>query len=160
STTDLAWLNDEKLRPQMNRAVSGAYPPGSIFKIVVAVAALEAHVLDPSASHHYQGYWPMPDRPIDDTAPPGDYDFKRGFKRSSNAYFIDHGLKTGRARIVSMAKRFGLGQSTGIPLGPDIAGYLPDEHHLSVRRAQRDPWTDGDTALLSSGQGALRSEGP
>jgi penicillin-binding protein 2 len=154
---EFAALNDEKQRPQMNRAVSGAYAPGSIFKIIVALAALEAGVLEPGASYHYLGYWPMGSRgdPIDDTAPAGNYDFRRAFKRSSNAYFIDHGLKTGRARIVAMSERFGLGRPTGFALGAEAAGYLPDDEHLIRLRAQRDPWTEGDTAHLSIGQGAL-----
>ncbi len=151
-----ARLNDEKLRPQMNRAISGAYAPGSIFKIVVGLAAMEAGVLDPNARHDYLGYWPMPGRrPINDTAPAGSYDFKRAFKRSSNAYFIDHGLKTGRARIVAMSRRLGLGERTGIELGPEAPGLLPDDEFVARQRRRRDAWTDGDTANLSIGQGAL-----
>lgn len=157
SPEEYARLNDEKLRPQFNRAVSGAYPPGSIFKIVVALAALEAGVLDPSAIHTYHGYWSMGPRstPIDDTAPPGDYDFKRAFKRSSNAYFIDHGLKTGRSRIVAMGQQFGLGRATGLPIGPEPRGFLPDDAYLARLRLARDPWTEGNTAHLSIGQGPL-----
>lgn len=155
SVEQLAWLNDERLRPQMNRAVSGGYPPGSIFKIIVGLAALDAGVLNPSLKHTYLGYWPMPGRSINDEAPPGDYDFNRAFKKSSNSYFIDHGLKAGRARIVEMATRFGLGQPTGILLGPEARTVLPDEAYVSQRRGRRDPWTEGDTANLSIGQGAL-----
>ncbi|MBL9138247.1 MAG: hypothetical protein JNK85_20430 [Verrucomicrobiales bacterium] len=154
---EFARLNDAKLRPQMNRAVSGAYAPGSIFKIIVGLAALESGVLDPRESHHYLGYWPLPGnaRSIDDTAPAGDYDFKRAFKRSSNAYFIDHGIKTGRSRIVAMARRFGLGQKTGVPIGPEVSGFLPDDDYVAELKDRRDPWTEGDTAHLSIGQGAL-----
>jgi penicillin-binding protein 2 len=157
SVDEFAYLNDETLRPQMNRAVSGAYPPGSIFKIVVGLAALESGVLDPGASRHYLGYWPMGPhaRPIDDLAPPGDYDFKRAFKLSSNAYFIDHGLKAGRGRIVAMARRLGLGEAAGLRLGAETAGFLPDDAHVGRRRSARDPWSDGDTAQLSIGQGAV-----
>ncbi|MCC7374793.1 MAG: hypothetical protein IT581_09060 [Verrucomicrobiales bacterium] len=154
---EFARLNDPKQRPQMNRAVSGAYAPGSIFKVIVGLAAMEAGVLDPRESHHYLGYWPLPGngRSIDDTAPPGDYDFKRAFKRSSNAYFIDHGIKTGRTRIVAMARRFGLGQKTGLPIGPEAPGFLPDDDYVNKLKDRRDPWTEGDTAHLSIGQGAL-----
>ncbi|MBX3745910.1 MAG: hypothetical protein KF833_11435 [Verrucomicrobiae bacterium] len=150
-----ARLNDETLRPQMNRAVSGAYAPGSIFKIVVGLAALEAGVLDPQARHTYPGYWPVGDRRINDTAPAGEYDFRRAFIRSSNAYFIDHGLKTSRARIVAMSERFGLGTPTGVSLGAESRGFLPDEAFVARRRAQRNPWTEGDTCHLSIGQGPI-----
>jgi penicillin-binding protein 2 len=154
---EFAELNDEKQTPQMNRAVSGRYAPGSIFKIVVALAALEAGTLDPDAWKHYLGYWPMGPKspPMKDTAPAGEYDFKRAFKRSSNAYFADHGTRTGRERIVEMARRFGLGKPTGFPIGVEAATDLPDETYLEKLRVMRDPWTDGDTANLSIGQGAL-----
>jgi penicillin-binding protein 2 len=155
SREEFARLNDEKLRPQWNRTISGAYAPGSVFKPIVGLAALEAGVLDPDAKHAYPGYWPIGNRRIDDTAPAGDYDFKRAFKRSSNAYFIDHGLRAGRARIVAMAQRFGLGESTGFDLGPEASGFLPDDAHVAASRRKRDPWTETKTAFLSIGQGAL-----
>lgn len=150
-----ARLNDEKMTPQMNRSVSGAYAPGSIFKIIVGLAALEAGFLDPEQNKHYLGYWPMPGHSIDDLAPAGDYNFKRAFKKSSNSYFIDHGLQAGRARIVAMAKRFGLGQGTGFILGPEARGILPDDAYVRRTQKQGDPWTEGDTAQLCIGQGAL-----
>ncbi len=153
--TEMARLNDEKLRPQMNRAVSGAYPPGSVFKIIVALAGLEQGVIKPQAKHHYLGYWQSAGRTIDDTAPPGDYDFKRAFKRSSNAYFIDHGVQVGRARIVAMSERLGFGSRTGFEIGAESAGFLPDEDYLAKLRIARDPWTEGDTENLSIGQGPV-----
>lgn len=157
TTEEFAELNDEKLRPQMNRAVSGAYPPGSIFKVVVGLAALEAGVLDPEESRHYLGYWPMGSKtqPIKDTAPAGYYDFKRAFKRSSNAYFIEHGLRAGRERIVAMAEQFGLGSKSGYLLGTEARTMLPDAAYLERLRAQREGWTEGNTAQLSIGQGPL-----
>ncbi len=157
SNEEFAVLNDDRLRPQMNRAVSGAYAPGSIFKVIVGLAALEAGVLDPLESYEYLGYWPMGPRtpPIKDTAPAGFYDFKRAFKRSSNAYFIDQGLKAGRERIVAMSEQFGLGEKTGFPLGTEVRGYLPNRENLDRMRSMGDRWTEGDTAQLSIGQGAV-----
>ena len=157
SEAQYAELSDERLRPQMNRAVAGAYAPGSIFKVIVGLAGLEAGLLDPEEERHYLGYWPTGPRtrPIEDLAPAGYYNFKRAFIRSSNAYFIDHGLKVGREKIVSMAERFGLGRPTGFALGTESRGYLPDQAVIERRRALRDPWTEGDTAQLSMGQGAL-----
>ncbi len=157
STEEYARLNDEKMAPQMNRAVSGKYAPGSIFKIVTGLAALDGGVLDPLATNYYLGYWAWPNgaRSIDDLAPAGFYDFKKAFKRSSNAYFIDYGLKAGRARIVAMAKRFGLGDTTDFLLGPESRGDVPDADYVRRTEKQGDPWTDGDTAQLSIGQGAL-----
>ena len=157
SPEEFAVLSDERLRPQMNRVVSGAYAPGSIFKVVVGLAALEAGVFDPDESKHYPGYWPLGPKspPIKDLAGAGHFDFKRAFKRSSNAYFIDCGIRAGRERIVAMADRFGLGRKSGYVLGSEVRGYLPDRENLEKLRARGDPWTEGDTALLSIGQGAL-----
>ncbi|MFN0069560.1 MAG: penicillin-binding transpeptidase domain-containing protein [Limisphaerales bacterium] len=148
-------LSDERLSPQLNRAVHGAYPPGSIFKILVALAGLEAGVIDPGAVHAYEGFYKLGRQIIDDTAPPGDYDFKRAFKRSSNAYFIDHGLRLGPEAILAMGRRFRLGERTGIELGGENPGFFPDEEFLRSLRSRRTPWNDGATANLAIGQGYL-----
>ncbi len=157
STEDYAVLSDERLRPQMNRAVSGAYAPGSIFKVVVGLAALEAGVLDPNEPRTYPGYWSLGPRtpPIKDSAGPGTFDFKKAFKRSSNAYFIDYGIQAGRERIVNLSRKFGLGEKTGYPLGAEVRGFLPDRENVDRMRARGEVWTEGQTALLSIGQGAI-----
>ena len=85
-----------------------------------------------------------------DTAQPGDYDFRRAFKRSSNAYFIEHGLLVGRDAIVRMAGLLHFGERTGIPLAQDSRGIIPTREWL---QQQRLPWRDGDTGNLSIGQG-------
>lgn len=148
-------LNDERQSPQLNRAVNGAYPPGSIFKILVALAGLEAGVMDPAAVHAYEGFFKLGRQLINDLAPAGDYDFKRAFKRSSNAYFIDHGLRLGPEAIFDMGRRFRLGRRTGIALGSENAGFFPDEAFLRSLKSRRTPWNDGATANLSIGQGYL-----
>ena len=82
-------LDDPKLTPQLNRAVNGAYPPGSTFKIITGIACLEDG-LDPYAKFDSPGeYRATPtSRPIADTAGSGLFDFERAFYRSSNTYFI------------------------------------------------------------------------
>jgi len=146
-----AQLNDEALRPLANRAIYGSYPPGSIFKIVVGLAALEAG-LNPTNIITSPGYATVGvgNRPIDDTAPAGDYDFKRALKLSCNKYFVDVGVWAGLDRIVAMARQFHLGERTGIHLRPESAGVLPTREWI---RENRGAWFDGDTANLSIGQG-------
>ena len=99
-------LNDEDMRPQINRATQENYAPGSIFKTVVALACLESG-LNPNASYRVQ---PDPANPAKgcifvgrekkrDTAPPGDYNFRRALLRSSNAYYqAGPEAASGRAR--------------------------------------------------------------
>jgi penicillin-binding protein 2 len=144
-------LTNETLRPMFNRAVLGTYAPGSIFKIIVGLAALEA-----GWSHTNiitsPGYAQVANHPMHDTAPAGDYDFKRALKLSCNKYFVDAGLWVGLDRIVAMAQRFQFGQKTGIDLRPESAGVLPTREWI---RENRGAWFDGDTANLSIGQGDI-----
>ncbi len=144
--------NDEELTPMLNRAIYGGYPPGSIFKIIVALAAYDAGVLNPTNIYRSEGRYLLGRRSIGDTAPAGDYDFKRAFIKSSNSYFIDHGLRAGPERILSLSQRFHLGERTGIPLGQDSRALLPTREWQAQNRRT---WGPGDTANLSIGQGDL-----
>jgi penicillin-binding protein 2 len=118
-------LNDPKYKPQFNRAVSGAYPPGSTFKIITSVACLEDG-LDPNETFDSPGeYRASPtSRPIHDTAGPGRFNFKEAFYRSSNTYFIMKG-KDHLRKILEVAKRFHLGEKTGISTHQEVAGDIP-----------------------------------
>ena len=152
---DWARLNDEVLTPQFNRVLQGTYHPGSIFKIVVALAGFEAGVFDPSYEVHNPGYSQVGGRRIkDNNAPIGDYDFIDAFKRSANTYFIDVGLKTGAERLIEMGARFNLGDRTGlVPSRFEYGGYFPPVGELRKENGAR--WMDGDTANLSIGQGEI-----
>src|ERR1043165_2928663 len=95
------YLNDPALRPQINRAMQENYAPGSIFKIVVGLAGLEAGTLDPEETYHSEGYYDVHgQRHIADLAGKGDFKFRRALIKSSNSYFIHEGLKLGVDRIV------------------------------------------------------------
>jgi penicillin-binding protein 2 len=128
-------LNDPKYTPQVNRAVSGAYPPGSTFKIITGLACLESG-LDPTEVFDSPGEWRASprSRPIGDLAGPGKFDFERAFYRSSNTYFINYGMKAGLRKILDVARRFHLGEKTRFPIGPEVAGNvpLPEEAGVSM----------------------------
>jgi penicillin-binding protein 2 len=151
-----AYLADPELRPQINRATQENYAPGSIFKVVVGLAALE-NGLDPEQTYEVQSDPTRPGRgciyigkrKIDDTAPPGEYNFKLALERSSNAYFITNGLHTGIENIVRLAEKFHFGEKLGLPTRQETRGNLP-----SLARVQSD-WHDGDTANFCIGQGAI-----
>ncbi len=151
-------LNNEALRPQINRATQENYAPGSIFKAVVALAALE-NGLNPDAVYRVQpnpampsrGFIKVGNRPFGDTAPPGEYDFRRAVLRSSNAYFITNGLRRGvLERIVELGRHLHLGERADLPTSQDAAGVFPD-----LRRVTSGAWRDGDTANLCIGQGYI-----
>jgi penicillin-binding protein 2 len=147
------WAHIAELGAEKNRATQEHYAPGSIFKIVVGLAALEAG-LDPNAIYHVAPNPEMPSkgaiyvgrRRIKDTVEPGDYDFRRALEQSSNSYFITNGLRTGVERIVALGHRFHFGERTGLPTRQEVSGSFP-----SLERIHSD-WTDGNTANLSIGQ--------
>ena len=147
------WERISSLHAEKNRATQENYFPGSIFKTVVGLAALEAG-LDPDqvfkvAENPHQpgkGYIVVRGRPVRDTAPPGDYDFKRALKLSSNSYFITNGLHLGPEPILRLAERFHLGERTGLNTRQEVSGSLPPLERLT------SGWTEGNTANMSIGQ--------
>ncbi len=147
---------DVTLRPEINRATQENYAPGSIFKVIVGLAALEAGLnpekiyeveADPTRSG--KGCVYVGRRKIDDTAPPGEYNFKRALERSSNSYFIQVGLQTRVDRIVALAEKFFLGEDLDLPTRQETGGNLPSSERIHHR------WSDGDTANLCIGQGEV-----
>ncbi len=119
-------LNDPKYTPQVNRVMSGAYPPGSTFKIITGLACLE-NGLDPNEVFNSAGFYQATptSRPIADTAKAGPYDFERAFYRSSNTYFITMGMRAGLRKILEVAKRFHLGEKTGLSRRQEVPGNIP-----------------------------------
>jgi penicillin-binding protein 2 len=122
----------EPERREFNRAVYGEYSPGSTFKILHAVALLEngldpaeTFIVEPNPTKPGKGAFYLGRRKIEDTAPPGTYDFRRAFIRSSNSYFIHHGLRLGWEKLLGIGRRFGLGEPTNIHLGMEGLGYCP-----------------------------------
>ncbi len=141
-------LSDENIKPQRNRATQENYHPGSIFKVVTALACLESG-LNPEEKIHNPGYIQIGRRTIHDTAAAGDYNFRRAFIKSSNTYFISNGLRCGMDAIVRIGERLHLGQRTGIPTMQDSPGTFPDWKRI------RQGWVAGDTANAAIGQGEV-----
>jgi penicillin-binding protein 2 len=135
--SEVAFLDDLKLTPQLNRAIGGAYPPGSTFKIITAIACLETG-LDPNEEFNSPGFYQASPkaRPIKDHAEAGTFDFNRAFYRSSNTYFCHYGVKAGLAKILEVAKRFHLGEITKFPIGPEVTGKMPAPDQAGVSLLQ------------------------
>jgi penicillin-binding protein 2 len=151
TTEEWRWLSDAKLKPQVNRAMQENYAPGSIFKILTGIAALE-NGLDPYEKIYNPKWIRVPGRnsPIKDLAKAGEYDFREAFIHSSNTYFISNGLRYGGiAALVQLGQRLHLGERTGLLRGQETSGYYPSPAH--VRRG----WSAPDTAHLCIGQGAI-----
>jgi penicillin-binding protein 2 len=131
--SDAEWerLNDAEHAPQFNRALTGAYPPGSTFKIIDAIACLETGVLDPNEEFDSPGEFSKPGyHKIGDPAGPGKFNFARAMYRSSNTYFIHYGMKAGMAKLLEVAKRFHLGEKTHLDIHPETAGNVPNPQDI------------------------------
>ena len=130
---DAIRLNDNVVKPMLNRATDEIYAPGSTFKVFTALALMEAGEkldddfevkVDPARAPR-GAYW-LGNRKIEDTAPAGLYDFHKAFIKSSNSYFIDHATKRlGMKRFLDFGHRFGFGESTHLRVTRDEAGIFP-----------------------------------
>jgi penicillin-binding protein 2 len=143
-----------ELHSEKNRATQEHYMPGSVFKLVVSLAALEAgwdpneiiHV-PPNPAQPNKGFIKVANHVIKDTAPPGDYEFKRALKLSSNTYFVTCGLRVGPEPIIRMGRLLHLGERTGFAnTRQEVSGAFPGMRRLN------SGWTDGNTANMSIGQ--------
>ncbi len=146
------WSKYREARPSplLFRATQERYPPGSIFKIISGLAALEAGT-NPTNFVYNPGYAKVGRRRIDDTAPPGHYDFHEGFKHSSNTYFITRAIETGADKIIALGDQFFLREKTGLLARQEARPQFPTLADVQ----NRSHWQDGDTANLAIGQGPV-----
>lgn len=148
-----AKYNDKENKPMLNRASFGIYQPGSSFKIVVALAALEAGKVNLHEEIFSPGFFQIGREKMKCTAGAGHFDFHRAFIKSCNCYFAEYGIRTGLDNVLRMGNEFCLGEKTGLPTRQDLGGYFPPVGTRKKNMGGR--WTDGDTAHLSIGQGDI-----
>ena len=162
SITKKDWeaLNDDDTDPLTNRAIQG-YAPGSTFKTVTALAGLRAG-LDPRMSlncgggYQYGGKFMMCWVTAQHMAPHGSLTLPDALKQSCNSFFYQWGNKAKIENILAIADSLGLGQQTGVPLTGEQSGLIPGPKWLAqVSPSER--WTDGYTANVSIGQGAVEA---
>jgi len=144
-------LFTDKNRPMVNRAVNGVYPPGSIFKIIVALAALESGIINKDSLFCCDGKFDLGGTEFKCSEKKGHgwVDLSTAIKKSCNLYFYQIGVKVGPEKISDMARRFGLGESTGIKLPGEKKGLIP------IKIINSKKWYPGDTVSLSIGQGKI-----
>lgn len=148
-------LRDDPRKPLLNRAVAGAYPPGSTFKPVVAMAALANGRARASAEFSCSGVFLLGTHPFACWYAPGHgtIDLRQALRYSCNVYFYRLALQAGPDYVWHMAAALGLGRPSGIDLDYEVGGLVPDD--AWKRRTAGDAWRDGDTCNLAIGQGAL-----
>jgi penicillin-binding protein 2 len=152
-----AWksITEDPRRPLHDRAIASYYAPGSVFKVVMAVAGLETGTVNPDDVVHCRGSARFygRDRLCWKRGGHGTVDLRRALAHSCNVYFYKLGKELGIEPIHDYGARFHLGRTTGIDLPGEVGGILPSRSWK--REHLGEPWYPGDTISIAIGQGLL-----
>ena len=139
--------------PLSNKAIAGQFAPGSTFKLVTALAALEGKDITPEMRVFCPGHiqlgsikfhcWKKEGH--------GSQDLISGIKNSCDVYFYEVARRTGFEKVAEMARRFGMGEPTGVDLPSERGGLIPTK--AWKRAALKQPWHPGETLINAIGQG-------
>jgi penicillin-binding protein 2 len=153
STEDWVGLRDNEYRPLSNKSVSGAYPPGSTFKMVVALAARDADVIKPEETVYCPGYYELGGRRFHcwKRGGHGKIDMVNSLKHSCDVYYYEVSKRVGIEAIAAKAKQLGLGEKYDIPLPAISRGLVPNKAYK--QRVFDQGWLQGDTLNAGIGQG-------
>ncbi len=152
STNYNAFMEDDH-RPLANKVAQGAYPPGSTFKVVTALAALADEQIDVDTTVYCPGYLDFGGRKFHcwKSGGHGKVDLARALAESCDVFFYDVAQKVGIDKISDMGKTMGLGQRHDLPMSAITEGILPTKEWKQQRYKQ--DWRIGDTINASIGQG-------
>jgi penicillin-binding protein 2 len=152
TTAQWRQLTAGRSTPLINKATNGLYAPGSTFKMVVALAALEARVVTPGDRVFCPGHFDLGDTRFHcwNRRGHGSVDLRTSLKASCDVYYYEIARRLGINRIAAMARRFGLGVPLDIEIPGTRAGLVPTREW---REAQGKPWALGDTVVHGIGQG-------
>ena len=153
STTDWTALNENIYRPLAAKAVQGAYPPGSTFKMITALAALEAGVLTPDETIRCNGYTEISGTRFHcwRSGGHGNVSLNESLQQSCDCYYYEAGQRATIDNIAAMARKLGVGVRHDVPLSAVAQGLAPDR--AWKRETRGEDWRIGDTVNASIGQG-------
>jgi len=146
-------LQDDPNIPLLPRAFRSSYPPGSIFKVPVGIAALESGTVSPGDEFNCPPAiqvgnvtfhnWKKTDR--------GPLNFVQAFTESCDTWFYQVGIKMGADPMIDWALKMGFGAKSGIPLRGEVEGRIPNDQYMKATHGRK--LLNGDLANLSIGQG-------
>jgi len=153
SVSDWTGLNEDKYRPLAAKAVQGTYPPGSTFKMVTVMAAMEAGFITPDETVYCPGYtdvfnirfhcWKRGGH--------GNINLHESLKQSCDCYYYEISQRVGIDKMAEMARKLGLGVRHDLPISAVAQGLAPDKEWKA--RVRGEDWRIGDTVNASIGQG-------
>ena len=150
-------LFNDKYLPLFNRTIQGAFPPGSTFKMITAVAGLEENIIEPKEKMLTTGkymYYAPSTTPMCDIfrqygKTHGKIDVSEALKVSCNYFFYDVGRRVGIDSLAAWAGRFGLGEKTGIEIPGEVSGKVASR---TAREEKGKTWYPGETLSAAIGQ--------
>jgi len=153
STKDYKALLDNPFNPLSNKTVQGAYPPGSTFKTMVGLAALEAGLVTPDEIVVCRGFITVGKQRFHcwKRSGHGRVNFRDSLKHSCDVYYYEMAQRVGIEKISAMARRFGLGERINLPLNGVTGGLMPTK--AWKRKVIGEAWRIGDTLNAAIGQG-------
>ncbi|WP_296762030.1 penicillin-binding protein 2 [Sediminimonas sp.] len=153
SVADYKALTDNKYRPLASKSVQGLYPPGSTFKMVTALAALDEGLITAEDTVWCPGYLEVSGRKFHcwKTWGHGHMTLEAALTESCDVYFYDLALKVGIEKIAAMGHRLGLGEAFNVPMSAVAAGRVPTKD-WKLQRFGKD-WVLGDSVNAAIGQG-------
>jgi penicillin-binding protein 2 len=154
-------LNEDPLRPLLNRAIQAQLAPGSVYKIVTATAMLEDHSIPESFTTYCPGYGTFYGRQFKcwvysskkGPTSHGTTDLHEAILKSCDVFFYTVGMRLGIDRLAYYSDKMGIGHKTGIDLPSEEAGLMPSEPW--VERVFHRKWYAGETISVAIGQGAI-----
>ncbi len=138
--------------PMVNRAVSGQYPLGSVFKIISTISALEQKKITPDKRFICTGRIAIGNRIFNCMETHNSQNLAEAIAHSCNIYFYRLAILLGPDLLTEYSLKLGLGKPTGIDLYYESYGYVPSALAAKIKLR---PWYDGDTANFGIGQGEL-----
>ena len=153
SQTDYSGLTEDDHRPLANKVVQGLYPPGSTFKMVTALAALEAGVITPESTVRCPGFIEVGGTRFNcwKRGGHGRVDLQKSLAESCDVYYYDTALKLGIEKMAEMGRKLGFGIRHDLPMSAIAEGVMPDK--AWKLESQKAEWVIGDTVNASIGQG-------
>lgn len=153
--TQAQWrqLNGDKYKPLINKAIQGQYPPGSTFKMLVGLAALEAGTVTPDTRVFCPGHMEFGNNTFHcwKKGGHGTMNLVSAIEESCDVFFYEAARRTGVDKIAEMAKRLGLGEPTGVDLTGERRGLIPTRAWKQAVLGQ--PWAQGENLVIGIGQG-------
>lgn len=147
-------LLDNPKHPLLNKVVQGAYPPGSVYKMITALAGLAKGAINENSTIYCPGFYRFGNRTYRCWKHSGHgwMNLNQAIAQSCDVYFYQVGQRVGVDTLAEFAKKFGFGKKTGIEMEYEKAGLVPTKAWKLKRHKQK--WQEGETLSVAIGQGA------